>query len=383
MPRTARDDRRRRLGARARSDMPRVLVRARAARAAAPRDRAADAERARRRSTPSTACSSSEFGIDFTHYKPSTVTRRIERRLALARIDDIDAVRRAPRGERDELDVLYRDLLIGVTRFFRDDEAFEFLEQQVLPELLAQRAPRRAAPRLGRRLRDRRGGVLARDPAARARRPSCGERAVQDLRDRRAPRLARARGARHLRRGRGRATSRRSGSSATSSRSGDELPGRARAPPDRRLRAAQRDQGRAVHARRSRQLPQPAHLPPAGRAAEGAVAVPLRAQPRRRAVPRAERERRARSRNDFETVDSTGASTASTATCASPVDPRLQPRLAERGAPAPPRAAVRALLARRSCSARTTRCSTTSCRRACSSTSAASSSTRSAARASS
>ena len=109
-----------------------------------------------------------EFGIDFTHYKPSTVTRRIERRLALARSHDIDEYVRRLKSERDELDVLYRDLLIGVTRFFRDQEAFEVLEQQVLPELL-QREPRRcAAPRLGRRLRDRRGGVLARDRAARA-----------------------------------------------------------------------------------------------------------------------------------------------------------------------------------------------------------------------
>src|SRR6185295_2895468 len=43
--------------------------------------------------------------------------------------------------------VLYRDLLIGVTRFFRDNEAFELLEQRVLPELL-QRAPREAPLRL-------------------------------------------------------------------------------------------------------------------------------------------------------------------------------------------------------------------------------------------
>ena len=79
----------------------------------------------------------SEFGIDFTHYKPSTVTRRIERRLQLSRVDDIDEyVHRLRRG-RDELDMLYRDLLIGVTRFFRNEEAFAVLEQTVLPELIA------------------------------------------------------------------------------------------------------------------------------------------------------------------------------------------------------------------------------------------------------
>ena len=77
-----------------------------------------------------------EFGIDFTHYKPSTVTRRIERRLALAQTPDIEAYVQRLRRDRDELDVLYRDLLIGVTRFFRDEEAFDRLEQEVFPELL-------------------------------------------------------------------------------------------------------------------------------------------------------------------------------------------------------------------------------------------------------
>ena len=42
-----------------------------------------------------------EFGIDFTHYKPSTVTRRIERRLALARSQDIDEYVRRLRPERE------------------------------------------------------------------------------------------------------------------------------------------------------------------------------------------------------------------------------------------------------------------------------------------
>ncbi|HXH85101.1 MAG TPA: chemotaxis protein CheB [Candidatus Tectomicrobia bacterium] len=77
-----------------------------------------------------------EFGIDFTHYKPSTVTRRIERRLALARSQDIGEYLQRLRDDRDELDTLYRDLLIGVTRFFRDEPAFEAIERVVLPDLL-------------------------------------------------------------------------------------------------------------------------------------------------------------------------------------------------------------------------------------------------------
>jgi two-component system, chemotaxis family, CheB/CheR fusion protein len=88
-----------------------------------------------------------EFGIDFNHYKPSTVTRRIERRLALAQSPNLDEYLARLRSERDELDALYRDLLIGVTRFFRDPEAFDLLEQRILPDLLM-REPRSAPLRL-------------------------------------------------------------------------------------------------------------------------------------------------------------------------------------------------------------------------------------------
>src|SRR5688572_977535 len=82
-----------------------------------------------------------EYGIDFTHYKPSTVTRRIERRLSLARSQNIQEYVRHLREDKVELDVLYRDLLIGVTRFFRDEDAFGKLEQTILPELF-ERTPR-------------------------------------------------------------------------------------------------------------------------------------------------------------------------------------------------------------------------------------------------
>ena len=120
--------------------------------------------RRRPASRPCTGCCRSEFGIDFTHYKPSTVTRRIERRLALARVARTStSTWSGCATERDELDALYRDLLIGVTRFFRDPEAFALLEQQVLPELLRADAARtrrcasgsRAAPPARRRTRSR------------------------------------------------------------------------------------------------------------------------------------------------------------------------------------------------------------------------------------
>jgi two-component system CheB/CheR fusion protein len=74
--------------------------------------------------------------IDFTYYKPSTVVRRIERRMTVNHInalrDYVTYLESYPR----ELAVLHRELLIGVTSFFRDPEAFDLLAQEYLPALL-------------------------------------------------------------------------------------------------------------------------------------------------------------------------------------------------------------------------------------------------------
>jgi two-component system CheB/CheR fusion protein len=77
-----------------------------------------------------------EYAIDFSHYKASTVVRRIERRLALNRSIDIDMYVEQLRSDPRELSSLYEDLLIGVTRFFRDDAAFDALERQVIPDIV-------------------------------------------------------------------------------------------------------------------------------------------------------------------------------------------------------------------------------------------------------
>ena len=96
MPRTARDSGVAALGPRApgHAARPARARRPRRRGAAATRDRAGAGNR--RRSTPSTEMLQEEFGIDFTHYKPSTVTRRIERRLALAQSPDIEEYVAAP-----------------------------------------------------------------------------------------------------------------------------------------------------------------------------------------------------------------------------------------------------------------------------------------------
>ena len=81
------------------------------------------------------------YGIDFSHYKAGTVTRRIERRLALNRSIGLDTYVEQLRGNPRELNSLYDDLLIGVTRFLRDDEMFGALEQRVIPEIIERAKP--------------------------------------------------------------------------------------------------------------------------------------------------------------------------------------------------------------------------------------------------
>lgn len=75
-------------------------------------------------------------GIDFSQYRAETVTRRVERRLALGDFPTVEAYADRLAVDPAELDRMYKDLLIGVTKFFRDEEAFARLEAEVLPGLL-------------------------------------------------------------------------------------------------------------------------------------------------------------------------------------------------------------------------------------------------------
>jgi two-component system, chemotaxis family, CheB/CheR fusion protein len=78
-----------------------------------------------------------QVGHDFSQYKPSTVNRRIERRMAIHRIETIDEYVKYVQRTPAELEALFLDLLIGVTNFFRDPEAFVFVEEKVIPKLFA------------------------------------------------------------------------------------------------------------------------------------------------------------------------------------------------------------------------------------------------------
>src|SRR5439155_17692951 len=81
----------------------------------------------------------SATGVDFSHYKQSTVQRRTMRRMALARIDRADEYLRFLRENPRELQGLYEDLLIRVTRFFRDKDTFQFLEKKIFPRIVKNR----------------------------------------------------------------------------------------------------------------------------------------------------------------------------------------------------------------------------------------------------
>ena len=88
------------------------------------------------------------YAIDFTRYKPTTIERRIERRVELSGSGDgsgqgVAAYIARLTDDADELDALYHDMLIGVTRFFRDEACFEKLELEVLPKLFAHLPPER------------------------------------------------------------------------------------------------------------------------------------------------------------------------------------------------------------------------------------------------
>ena len=83
----------------------------------------------------------SQTGHDFSQYKRSTIIRRVERRMAVHQIDGLEDYLRYMQLTRGEADALFRELLIGVTSFFRDAEIFDEVQKQVIPQLFAGKAP--------------------------------------------------------------------------------------------------------------------------------------------------------------------------------------------------------------------------------------------------
>ena len=83
----------------------------------------------------------SATGHDFSLYKQSTISRRIERRLTVHQIKTLSDYVLFLQKNPAEIDVLFKNLVIGVTSFFRDSEAYDVLAQQALPELFSEKKP--------------------------------------------------------------------------------------------------------------------------------------------------------------------------------------------------------------------------------------------------
>jgi two-component system CheB/CheR fusion protein len=77
--------------------------------------------------------------VDFTHYKPSTVERRIRRRMAGRKLGTLAEYVALLRNDPDEVEQLYNDILIHVTGFFRDPEVFAVLHDTIVPRMLQQK----------------------------------------------------------------------------------------------------------------------------------------------------------------------------------------------------------------------------------------------------
>ena len=79
-------------------------------------------------------------GNDFSKYKQNTTRRRIERRMAVHRIERLGEYFQYLQKNPAEAETLFKDLLIGVTNFFRDAKAFEFLAENVIAQIVQEKA---------------------------------------------------------------------------------------------------------------------------------------------------------------------------------------------------------------------------------------------------
>ena len=84
----------------------------------------------------------SASGVDFTHYKPSTINRRIRRRMALRGFERLEDYIKDLKQDRGEAKALCEDFFITVTAFFREPAVFRELRKKVFPALVANRVAR-------------------------------------------------------------------------------------------------------------------------------------------------------------------------------------------------------------------------------------------------
>lgn len=79
------------------------------------------------------------IGIDFSYYKPTTIIRRIERRISINQLQNSNEYIKLLLNNQKECEILSRELLIGVTQFFRDNEAYRILQEEVIPGIFKDR----------------------------------------------------------------------------------------------------------------------------------------------------------------------------------------------------------------------------------------------------
>lgn len=79
-------------------------------------------------------------GVDFTYYKPNTIIRRLERRISINQISTYENYVSFLENSEKEINILYKELLIGVTRFFRDQESFDILQDHVIPAIFKEKS---------------------------------------------------------------------------------------------------------------------------------------------------------------------------------------------------------------------------------------------------
>ncbi len=75
-------------------------------------------------------------GVDFSQYKMNTIKRRISRRMLLYKLTELKEYAKMLTKKNEEIDILYQDLLINVTRFFRDSDTHKYLQKHLFPKLL-------------------------------------------------------------------------------------------------------------------------------------------------------------------------------------------------------------------------------------------------------
>src|SRR5262249_7884868 len=75
-------------------------------------------------------------GVDFTHYRQTTILRRIQRRMVVHKIDKLEDYVKYIQTNPNEIKALYQDMLINVTSFFRNPAVFEAMKSEVFPAIL-------------------------------------------------------------------------------------------------------------------------------------------------------------------------------------------------------------------------------------------------------